>query len=572
MARVVRTDITQIINAVMTTTFTSGTKENIVFKVGDVVNSLRYVENNEIKEVTGRISEIKYYCKKVTSVKNASPVDYFAKDVELTYIIVDSSTEFESKITKVLAREILEFEGITNVESVHVVAHPVVDLDIFYSDETTEHQSLEIGDVLENVTIMGANPGSEDIKGNFKIAAFNYGLSKGKIDIKGAYLVPLETSEYKSNVLVRFTNFISMVEVPTVTVEDTTSLRAIADLLNESDEVSATLDVDVTIPPREDGKITTLMVNVGQTLSVDLNGHDINTEAYAFYVNGGTLNISDSSGEGVITGNRPNAAYPVIYIASDGVCNMEGGTIDVTQMELQEGDENWLYGAVCSGNGIFNMTGGKMKLYNASGVAITNGTASGEGAKFIIGGDAVIEAIDCAGVYLADNKELIIKDNAKILGGIVARMGKITIQDNAYVEGISDENHIFPLGQQITFSGVGGCAAGILALTGIYKSTLGNDMEVIIKDNARVVSTLGKAVEVATINTVIDQKVDVDIAKEKNVRESFRVYPHDELAELAAAEGKTLAAEKFTTDLTIKIDNVVVYPVVNEVPSDENNS
>jgi hypothetical protein len=558
MARLVKTVEAQVITANMITKFKDGSETVKVLKEGDIVTDLRYIENEEVKKVTGKITAINVVCQKVTAVNPKEPVDYFAKDVEVKTIVVDASTEYESNVVTVVAKEIVEDEGVLDVVKVDVISVPEITLQMSYTDGRIDDQDVVVGDTLFDMVIL-TTPGNPDVVGNFRVAAFKYTITNQKAIISGLYLVPLEGG---SGVFAAIKNIVSFVEKPHSDVTDTTSLKEISDILAEEDEVYAALDVDVTIPKRDDGRITTLFVEEGKTLTVDMNGHSLDVEAYAFYVNGGVLNIVDTSGTGGIKTHVKNNAYPAVFVSNGGTCNMEGGLIDTTNVKLEDGEYNWTYGVVCSGDGTFNMTGGKMVIQAASGISITNGTASGTGAKFVIGGDAVIESLECAAIYLADNKSVVVKDNAKIIGGIVARMGDISIEDTATVTGHTNESIIYPLGKFVCESGVEACAAGILAMTGVYGSSLGNDMNISIADTAKVEATLGKRVEIAEINTKFDQVVNVNInTREDIIPEAlYRIYPHSELAELATAEGKTLAAETNTTTLTINVNGNKVYP------------
>ena len=565
MARMIKNTEAQDISCKVITRFSNGTSSTKKISVGDVVEGLRYVANGEVISVTGKVTAITTTISKATKVDTKNPVDYFATDVVVKTITIDASEQYESKIVNVPAKEIVEDEGVTDVVKVEVEPTVRVTMDMAYTDGTIVNQDLEVGDVVTDLVMMAGTPGKPDITGDYKIKAFYYSVNKSVPSITGAYLVPLTGG---TAIIGLFKNFISFVETPHADVTSSTSLYAITEALNaaaEGETVYAQLQTDVTVPAREDGRITTTMVNAGKSLNVDLAGHNINCQAYAFYVNGGELVISDSTNGGKIECTYAGKAYPAVFVSADGVCTMEGGTIDTTKVVPSEDKPNWLYGVACSGNGIFNMTGGEMVIGGAAGISITNGTATGEGAKFTIGGDAKITSVGCAAVYLADNKSVDITDNAVINGGMVLRMGDITVSGNAVVNSHTDPEIPAPLGSQIMLSGVDAPEAAILNLTGIYGSSLGNDLNVVVKDNAKVIGHLGTAIETCTINTKYDQKVVIDVTDSSKVtaaegNEIWHVYDHDGCAELVAEVGKTLPAETNTTDLTIKVDGNVVYP------------
>lgn len=569
MARLIKNSITQEISCNVITKFTSGEESVKHIAIGDIVEDLRYVKDKAIVKVSGKVTDIKYSIQKITKPDPKNPVDTFETDVRIESLIIDASEQYHSNVITVPAMEILEDEGVLDVDRMFVKAHARTLMKMEYSDGRIEDRDLEFGDILKEMKIM-TRPGNPDITGDFKLASFVFVSQQGKANITGLYLVRLEGSITLTTAI--FDNIIEFIETPQVEVNNPESLADISAALNisENGEAYATLGVDVTIPPREDGKITTTMINSGQTLHLDLGGHSITTKAYAFYVNGGTLDIT---GEGEIDAAMPDKAYPAVFVASDGTCNMESGLIDTTNIQLEEGQVNWMYGVVCSGNGIFNMTGGKIVTAGASGISITNGTASGEGAKFTIGGDAVLESLENAAIYLADNKSVDICDNAIVRGGIVARMGDITVRDNAQVQGHSNPEIVTNIGVLATQSGVDPLAGGISALTGVYRSELGNDCNIIIKDNAKVTSPLGSAVEVAFVNTVVDQTATATIEKSANQASKdgqvWKIYTHDELAALAQEGGKTLNPEVSSTDLTVTVDGEVVYPVVDDEPAEE---
>lgn len=559
LARLVKTVEGQIVKCQITTYFEDGGESIKIIGVDDIVEDLRYVEDEEVKVVTGRVAAINTVCSNVTRVSVSDPQDYFSRDVVASTIQVDASDQYRSELVTVPAREIVEDEGVEDVSRVWVTTIPEVTLEMTYTDGRTIQQDVVIGDVLCDMVIM-TSPGQPDITGDFTVAAFVYTSLKQKVTISGMYLVSLDGSR---KIKVAFKDVVRFNEKGTVHITEDDSLQQVSEVLAEEDEVFAYLDKDVTIPLTEDGKIKTLMINEGKKLTFDLNGHSLNTQAYAFYVNGGELIIKDSYGDGVITGSMPNKAYPIVFINSEGVCTMESGTIDTTQVYLEEGDLNWLYGVVCSGNGIFNMHGGRILTQDAAGISITNGTASGAGAIFDISGDAEITSNDCTAIYLADNKEVSISGDAVINGGALLRLGNLSVYDNATINGTPDGVDVYPLGQLVCESGCENHSAAILAMTGCYNSELGNDLNISIRDNARVNGNVNNAIDIATLNTRYDQTVRVHVDNSENIScpgKLWNIYDHAQLAEMAAEQGKTLAPEQSYTDLEIYVDDQRVYP------------
>ena len=506
------------------------------YNIGDTVIDLQYTDGDEIKSVSGTIKYITFTCESVTPVKTSDPIDHFSEDVGVESFMIETD---DGNVT--VAIDSLVGEDIST--SANAVA------------VTNSGQEIKVSDVLENLQLEGVEGVAAS---KYIVKAFSY----RKSDSVEVYIAGLIVSAFGgdgSACVIPVNKIKSFDKREGSIVSETDSLAQIATALNDSTDgvVFASLSTDVNIPKRDDGRITTLMINENQELHVDLGGHNIDCEAYAFYVNGGTLTISDNTGNGAITTRVPDKAYPAVFITNSGVCNMESGIIDTTQADIPEGSVNWMYGAVCSGNGIFNMTGGSMKIADAAGISITNGTASGEGAKFYISGDAKIESVDATAIYLADNKSIDISGNAEIDGGILLRIGDLTVRENAVVNSHSASKEIYPLGKLVCESGCESHNAAILALTGVYKSSLGNDLNIRIESPANVNGKIDNAIDIGTINTVCDQNVNVEIENSKDisfVNKLVNVYNHDQLAELATEQGKTLAEEKFTTSLIVSID------------------
>lgn len=562
MARLVNNSVTPETAVKMIIHFEDNTSSEKLIRINDEVENLRYIENEELKSVSGIVDKIGTNITKVTGVKLDAVVDNFAKDVNFRHMTVDASEHFDSQLISFPVKEIVEDEGTLNVTRIDFIPYPIVKMDMEYTDSTIKNVELVVNDVLGDLVAVG---NKTLITGTYKIGALYYNCPKSIPNILGFYLVPIEGGKA---IKVNFDQIISFEKKDATTVLDDSSLKSISDALAASEEgiVYATIGTDVTIPPRSDGKITTTMISEGKTLNVDLNGHSINTLAYAFYVNGGELNISDSTGSGKIECTKLGATYPGVFVASGGTCNMDSGIIDTTAGGPgTEDNPNWMYGVVCSGDGVFNMTGGQLITQDAAGISITNGTASGAGAQFIIGGDAKITSKDCCAIYLADNKSVVIKDKAVINGGIVARMGDIRVEDSAVVNGFKADAEIYPLGKLVCESGCENANAPILALTGCYNSTLGNDMNIFVGKNARINAYIDNGIQIAEINTKYDQKVVVDIEDARSIKVpkegyTWSIFTHDTLAEMATEQGKTLPAETATTDLTINVNGDQMFP------------
>lgn len=113
----------------------------------------------------------------------------------------------------------------------------------------------------------------------------------------------------------------------------------------------------------------TLSIN-NKELSIDLNGHTITAanNQRAFNINGGTLEIKDSVGNGIIQGNGTvTGRGGAIYMEGSGsALTISGGTIQGFTVSKHGG------GVYMSG-GTFTMTGGKIYNCSSSGTDLSGG-------------------------------------------------------------------------------------------------------------------------------------------------------------------------------------------------------
>ena len=324
---------------------------------------------------------------------------------------------------------------------------------------------------------------------------------------------------------------------------------------------------DMEMPPRTDGKITTIFVPADKTLVVDLNGHTYTCQAYAFYVYG-KLIINDSKGTGKIV-TKMHTNYSAISNIG-GYVELNAGEIN-TFGENDDGKANWMYGVSCSNGGLFNMNGGTIHTDEASCLSTNN--MAGIGNYEIKSGKLLSDRQ--AAIYQASMDYVTVGGDTFIKGGIAARMGHITVKDNAKVYNNTDVEYQDDLGVWSVFSGNGCCGSAIILLCGTYTNEeLGNDCEVVVKDNATLTSMTKSAIEVCPFDSKYDQKVTVTVEKANALNtalvgaDAVKVYSHEELIEMATAAGKTLNVVT-NSDITVTIAGEVVYPTnVEETPGE----
>lgn len=567
MARCISVATKQVVTCSIITRFADGTSSTRDIKVGDVVENLRYVEKGEIKTVSGVVDAFTYRAQPYTINGGRSAKNRFGSDVKVTNIVLDASAVYDSNIITIPTREIIEDEGAENVVKVDNVASAVVELTFNYSDGISKTASIKPGDLVDAV-IMNTARGRADIDGRFSVVGFIYKVINNAPVITGLTLSPIAIDKV---IVASFDRIISIDEIPTAKIDDFAQISEfIRDALVDNDEAAIALTGDIEVPVRDDGRITSTFINEGKKLTVDLAGHNFTTQAYAFYVNGGELIIADSTGEGTITTTITNKAYPAINVVA-GKCTMVSGNIDVRTPEMEEGDYNWTYGVVCSGEGVFEMSGGEIHTDEASPISICNGTATGEGAQFIIGGDATIISDEGPAVYNADQRTVVIQDNAVVKGGIMARLGEIVVKDNAKVTDYRVSKNVDSLGEFLPLSGsISVYGHGpIMLMAGCYSSQANSqDMSVEVLDDATIEAEVGDGIVVVPLDTKIDQNVNVTIENSNNIKvpgNTFKVYPHEELMALAEEAGVADRVNITKNSLiNITVDGEHVFPVVTE--------
>ena len=343
--------------------------------------------------------------------------------------------------------------------------------------------------------------------------------------------------------------------------------KSVSDITNaintsEDDVIEVKFAADFEMPKRTDGKISTIFVPAGKTLKVDLNGHEYKCQAYAFYVVGGTLVIKDtsSSKKGVIRTEMHNT-YGAVMAMNGAKVIMEGGCIDTRTPDDKE-TPNWMYGVVCNSGATAEIKGDAViHTDEASCLATNNMEGTGD---FYIKDNAQLITDGCSAIYQASMDRVEISGNAIVNGGIIARMGHITVAGNAKVVNRGYSVDYDDFGKYLTTSnGPTALPYAFFHAAGTYKGNGeagSNDMVLTVKENGSLVSKDGVNVMVADLGTGFDQTSKVIIPGKVN----WQVLSYDEAKELATASGATLKAKIAATDIKVIVDGEEVYPVGTE--------
>lgn len=153
MARNVGTVVTPTIVLNVDTIKTDGTTTNRQYRIDDMVADLRYAANGKVNAISGRVSEITYKVAKskrfYTSVAKAK--SWFRYDVTPEFIVIDSSTNFHSNLTKIPVLEILENTGETDIKRLMFYLTYGFIAEVTRSDESVNTFEVNEGDILSNI-------------------------------------------------------------------------------------------------------------------------------------------------------------------------------------------------------------------------------------------------------------------------------------------------------------------------------------------------------------------------------------------------------------------------------------
>lgn len=296
MARMIKSKHALSVEACVSTKFTDGHKTTRKLSVGDIIEGLRYVLDGEIETVSGKITAINYTLNSRLTWDKNRPTNSIIKDMTLDTVVVDSSDEFESKIVTIPFREILEDEGVEDVERMLYEPNLVLELWLYFSNRSSQHALIEVGDTFDNVRIMNPLKIGTDYTGSYRVIGFAYKSVNKKLDVTG---VAFQNIEDGSVVVTDIGYIFGLNEVYTFDVKTTEELaKAVADF-KDGDSLKIASDVDIT---------GSALVLDGKSGSIDLDGKTITANGGkdgSIFLSHGKIAINDTGKDGGIVCNTP---------------------------------------------------------------------------------------------------------------------------------------------------------------------------------------------------------------------------------------------------------------------------
>lgn len=185
MARIIETHLNPLVDFVVNTKYVDGDIISNVFRVGDVIENLRYASNGDIVTITGKLTKITQ--SKKSAKRDYSKIDtaksYFAEDITATSIDVDCSEQYNSNIVTVPTREILEFMPNENeVERMIINLSYGVHLDVELSDETMNSFDIHEGNVYKEFTYLDLEAGLDKTV-TAKVVAITYDNALNPVNV-----------------------------------------------------------------------------------------------------------------------------------------------------------------------------------------------------------------------------------------------------------------------------------------------------------------------------------------------------------------------------------------------------
>lgn len=422
MARLISSERSMVLGIDLQTVFEDGSVVDHSFKTGDVVENLRYVKDGAIETISGKIVNIDYtMASKLTWNKN-NPSDTLPNDMVINSITVDASTQYESNLVLVPAREILEWDGEENVK--RMVFKPFISyiMKMNYSNRTSQTANIQVGDTFNSVRIMVPTDIGNDITGEFSILAFAYKVESKKAVITGIAFKNVETGQV---VVADLDYILALNEIFTFDVTDSTGFLAVLNDVADGDTVLISSDLDLT-----DGNVVSV---TGKSLVLDTGSADITCSSSA------TSGVDISSGAKVtITGSGKfvtttpydsSHSTGIVRVRSGGEVVFNGGGVNAVIDENPV--DNGQFGVTVYDDSKLTVNNGDFRAgwYAISG----NGTSRTPDGLITINGGVFVSTTDYA-IYHPQAGKLVINDGLidGAAGALAVNNGTIEINGGTF--------------------------------------------------------------------------------------------------------------------------------------------
>lgn len=175
MARIVTTQKVVKDGFKLINMYTDGTSSTNDFFEDDVVENLAFAENNSKVVISGRITDVKLYNKRIPTKKYVDDDSCVENDCSVRNVSVDFSEKNYAQVRDINPRELLEYNATKEVKRVQVTAIKKVNLTVGLSDDSVSSIELKEGMKLFNVELQQRGT---TVSGNYTVQCFFYEIKE----------------------------------------------------------------------------------------------------------------------------------------------------------------------------------------------------------------------------------------------------------------------------------------------------------------------------------------------------------------------------------------------------------
>ena len=411
MARLINNSTETSIKVSIETLFENGTSSVKTYAIGDVIEGLRYVENGEIVTVSGKLTNINYSVASKSAFNKNNPVDTTREDITIKSITIDASTMYNAKTVTISMEEIIEDEGVEDVQQILYYPEVAFSMDLYYSNRSHQHIDIQVGDTFNNVKIL--NPTTMvDITGEFTVVAFIYKAVKGALTVTAVVFRSIDGS---STVNTELKYILALNEIYTYEANTTEGLTTAITNAADGDTVDVSDDIDVS---------TGALAITGKNITLNLGDSKLSGG------NSANAGLKIQNGTVVVNGGVLESTQNYSSTAGAGLLEVgEGGKLilnDTTMDAVRENPvDNGHFGLTLMGNGSATINSGDYKAgwYCTSG----NGARTTEDSVLTINGGTFQSVADYA-LYLPHPGKTIVN------GGTIKGAAGAIAMNNGYLE------------------------------------------------------------------------------------------------------------------------------------------